>query len=386
MFFGPLTTFKNPQGLATAKMIARDDPATEDDDDELVVYGVNAGRHQLIYNTSMWGLAMYGSRGSGKDQFLHPRGVATEPHGNVFVADSGNNRVVHLFNPLRTVEWVRSYRAEGGKGGGLKGPTQVALDDRGLVYVCDGGNRRIVVFDTLGLVHRRIVPKGGTFADGPRALAVADGRYRWSHFRREQALFCADRAGRRVWKFSLDGNVLRQVDMPGQHRASYGAIDYYHNFYVTDTRNHCVIKFDHNLELLDIFGEHGTGDNQFVEPRGIAIWKRYGQMFIAERKGAQYFWVGTDCTERSIATAGADTYRISLRLTEYGFVSLLCPSGSDTTFYVRKRMVYPGKQQVMFRAPAATSPGQCASLLLRVEPTYSSYTYYHWDYPLNVAR
>jgi hypothetical protein len=35
-----------------------------------------------------------------------------------------------------------------------------------------------------------------------------------------------------------------------------GAIDYYHNYWITDKNRHCVLKFDHDLNLLDIFGSH----------------------------------------------------------------------------------------------------------------------------------
>lgn len=36
-------------------------------------------------------LIKWGSRGSGDGQFLHPRGVAVDGAGNVYVADAGND-------------------------------------------------------------------------------------------------------------------------------------------------------------------------------------------------------------------------------------------------------------------------------------------------------
>jgi hypothetical protein len=36
---------------------------------------------------------------------------------------------------------------------------------------------------------------------------MADGSAKWSFFRREKIIFCADKGGKRVWKLDLNGNV-----------------------------------------------------------------------------------------------------------------------------------------------------------------------------------
>jgi hypothetical protein len=48
--------------LAAAKLESWDNPKTKKDDDEVIVYGVNSGQHEIIYNTSMYSLALFGSR------------------------------------------------------------------------------------------------------------------------------------------------------------------------------------------------------------------------------------------------------------------------------------------------------------------------------------
>lgn len=366
-------------------MVARDDTTTEDDDDEVVVYGVNSGRHQLIYNTSMWGLDAYGKEGSGKDRFRSPKGVACDPAGNVYVADCGNDRIVHLFNPERRVHWVKAFDGADSGGAGLSSPSQVAVDEDGNVYVSDTGNRRLVVFKADGHVLREIPAHGAfRFVDGPTTLAVADGRSCWSYFRSERAIFCADSGGRRIRKLSLDGKVSETIYLPVGYRAFYGAVDYYHNFWVTDTNNHCILKFDHNLDLLDTFGTYGNDDNQFAEPRGIAIWKRYGQTFVAERNGAQYYWIGTELRHHHVRPDSArNGYLVETDLTEYSYVSLMRSRGGEEPVVLRKRHVHPGRRWTVFRLkPEDVSVRD--GLLLRVEPTYSSYTYYHWDCPVRI--
>jgi Uncharacterized conserved protein len=385
MFFGAKTAFDDPEGIATAKMKSRDDPSTEKDDDEVVVYGVNSGRCQLIYNTSMWGLALYGSRGSGADQFLNPKGIAIDPDGNVYVADCGNDRVVHLFNPGKTVHWVKSFTGASAIDPGLKAPSQVALDNAGRIYVTDTGHGRIVVFTTSGEVFRTIpLHAEFSFENGPAMLAVADGAIdRWGYFTGEHALYCADRNGTRLWKIDLNGRVLKQVSLEADEKASYAATDYYHNVWITDREKHCILKFDKDLKLLDVFGSYGTGKNQFVEPRGIAIWKRYGQVFIAEKKGAQYFWIGTDLKNKELVKRGNSLYTLTMDLTEYSFISFFRLKGPDTSWVLSKRFVCPGGASIDFYdAKNILSPG--TGMVLKTEPTYSSYLYNSWVYPVSV--
>ena len=173
--------------------------------------------------------------------------------------------------------------------------------------------------------------------------------------------------------------------MPPGHRTAYAAIDYYHNVLITDQHRHCILKFDRDLKLLDVFGSEGSGDNQFIEPRGIAVWKRFGQTFIAEKKGAQYYWVGTDLKSKQLSVKGESSYELSLNLTEYSYVSLFRIVGADTVFALKRRFFHPGGTAILFQ-DAAKCVGTGSNLLLRIEPTYSSFTYLKWEYPVSPVR
>jgi len=378
MFFGPRTFFDNPQGLATARLDAWDDSSTEKDDDEVVVYGVNSNRHQIIFNTSMWTLGLYGKEGSGVDCFRFPCGIAADRHGNVVVADSGNNRVVWLKNPKSALKWVSSFDATA-TGTPLKGPSRVGIDEQGVAYITDPGNRRIVTCTSDGKSVATI-----KCDDVPTALAVADGDAFWSFYRDERALFFVI-GKNRIVKSDFSGKRLASASLPSGYQASYGAIDYYHNYWITDSEKHVILKFDHNLSLLEVFGAFGSGDNEFVEPRGIAIYKRYGQVFIAEKKGAQYYWIGSDVTAATLSKAPQEgRYTLTVSASEYSFVSLFSLQGDDTVFYTRKHRVPAGNAKL-------TIDGKGQDLLretmrLRFEPTYSSYTYYSWVLPVTPVK
>jgi hypothetical protein len=385
MFFGSQTRFEDPQGLATTRLRTWDNPATDEDDDEVTVYGVNSGRSEIIYNKSMWKLGRFGKKGKGKGCFLFPRGIAADEKGNVFVADSGNNRIVRLFNPKSRLEWKDAFTGASQEDQGLKGPARVGIDEEVNVYATDPGNRRIIVFDSAGRVVRTIPGSKSTwkFVDGPTALAVADGRARWSYFRGEKHFYCADKGGTRLWKIGFDGTLLALSEMPAGHAAAYGAADYFHNYWITDTKKHCVVKFDRRLKLLDIFGSFGEGDNQFVEPRGITIYKRYGQTFIAEKNGAQYFWVGTHLKKASLEKRGDGDYRIVIRTTEYSMATLFSAINGDTVTYFKRKWV-PCDSAVINFSIIEKKQIREQGLTLKIEPSYSSYSYNEWCQPIKV--
>jgi hypothetical protein len=225
-----------------------------------------------------------------------------------------------------------------------------------------------------------------TFENGPGMLAIADGAVdRWDYFLNEHVLYCADRNGTRLWKIDLSGRVLKQISLAADEKAGYAAVDFYHNLWITDREKHCVLKFDKDLGLLDVFGSYGTGKNQFIEPRGIAIWKRYGQVFIAEKKGAQYFWIGTDLKSRDLVKKENKLYSLALNLTEYSFISFFKLNGRDTSWVISRRFVNPGETSIdFFDAKNIIGPG--AAMMLKAEPTYSSYLYNSWVYPVSVDK
>jgi DNA-binding beta-propeller fold protein YncE len=304
LFLGDRTVFADPQGVAAVKLAESDDPGIRGDDFQLTLFGLNAGRGEIIYNSSMQTLAIYGTHGSGEGQFDRPRGIAADVHGRVYVADTGNRRVARLSWENRQLRW------SGALPGSFTEPWGVAVaPEGGEVFVADRAG---------GQVHRWTPPPPGdagaartgapaagpvpVFPDGidrPTAIAVLDRRERWLHGR-EDALFVVHGDGATLSKFDREGRLLARTEAaerePVRAPVSFGwiAADYYGNVWATDAANGTIWKFDRDLRFLTRWGQQGNGDYQLDEPRGIAIWKRFGQVFVAEREGAQYFFVGTD--------------------------------------------------------------------------------------------
>jgi len=85
--------------------------------------------------------------GSGNGQFNAPVGVALDSNGNVYVADSGNNRI-QVFNSTGT--YITQWGSAGSGNGQFNAPVGIAVDNSGNVYVTDSGNCRVQEFNNTG--------------------------------------------------------------------------------------------------------------------------------------------------------------------------------------------------------------------------------------------
>lgn len=344
LFMQNRVRFKDPQDLAVVRLNCTNDPDDDTDDDEVTVYGVNSGQHNIIYNKSMTSLGVYGIYEHGEEKLNHPMGITADNLGNVYVADKGHDRIVRLYNDGQRLKYVSQIGDKGNGNGQFNSPYDVCQDSNGRLFVVDSGNDRIQVFD-----------KNDKFSDilvenllEPTALIVSDSNQRWSYFG-DQFIVVVDSNRARIQKFTLHGKLLRKISMHeagyGECELSYIATDYYNNIYITDKFNHCIHKFDHMLNYLTSFGRRGNGDNEFTEPRGIAIHRRFGQVFIAEREGAQYYWIGTDCTHFAAKQHKKSFIKFEYILTEPSFVTVDIHKNNEfITRIWNKRFKHSGNQ------------------------------------------
>lgn len=386
---------RDPQGIAVTRLDSWEDPNTEKDDDELTIYGVNSGQNVIIFNSSMTSISMYGLNERGEQQLDRPHGITATRQGIVYVADTGKDRVVKLYNPGNTLRFRKSLLQ-----GRLRRPRDVATTEDGALYVADTGNDRLlrVLNDTL---HSVIA--GPDRLSAPAGVAAISADDRWS-FWKEAFVVVIDCNGQRLQKFDPGGELLagitaREFGYPDAE-LQYAAIDYYSNIWVTDKRHHCVHKFDRSLRYLDSFGRRGTGDKEFIEPRGIDIYRRFGQVLIAEKEAAQYYWIGTDVKNLRTTVDENGLLRIDYFLTERSYVTLeiederglvvatplkevIRPPGDNTEYFTGHWQAAPqvfrdGRRVLDESALTSLKTGDGRNYTLRFtfSATYSSYKYF----------
>jgi tripartite motif-containing protein 71 len=131
-----------------------------------------------------------GSPGDGPGELDRPAAVTVAPSGNVFVADTANNRIVELA-PGGAFE--EAFGQLGSADGRLHTPTGVAVDAAGRVYVVDGFNNRVEVFDEAGHYLEKWGLRGTGLGEFSQPTAVAVGC--------EGSVYVADTNNNRVERF-----------------------------------------------------------------------------------------------------------------------------------------------------------------------------------------
>jgi sugar lactone lactonase YvrE len=343
MYLGRNFKLDDPQGMCGAKMVEEDDPKTSTDDHILTMFAVNSGSSQIVYNVKLIEPRIYGSQGKDTGHFDHPHGICCNKYGTVYVADTRNNRVVRLKYANTKLSWVSALDS------GLDAPRDVAMDSRGRVYVADSGHNRIAVFDSLGA----LVTTWTADLEGPTAICVLDPAADYNEFGLNAAVVI-DRGRTRISQFSLaDGRQLRMVDMRriGLDAAgfAYCAYDRHGNVYVTDQVNSQIHLFDPDLRYIVSFGRQGVEGTTFDSPTGIALWRRFGQVFISEANGGQYYWVGLDAYLIGFYPAQFDSITpgttIALYVTEMADINadITDPSGKLVRTLAPPHQHHPGE-------------------------------------------
>jgi len=288
LFLGPDYDYSDPQGIAAVKLRELDDPKTRKDDDELAVFAVNSGVGQIVYNIGFTSVKIYGDT----TMFADPKGIAANVDGLVALADFGNKRVVKLQYHDGSLEKVGEIMTPGR-------PFDVCFDSENNLYVTDFDSSQVYVFSPTDSLVLAFGIGGRAYGEiyQPMGIEVIDAAAP-HNFHKDDYIVITDNYGMRVSKFTRHGRFIGSVQNYelGLVDANflYIAIDFYGSIYITDEVNNQIHKFDHNLNYVISVGRTGTGQGEFLSPRGITIWRRYGQVFISEQHGGQYLWLAVD--------------------------------------------------------------------------------------------
>ena len=204
----------------------------------------------------------FGEEGSGNGQFKQPNlGIATDSEGNIWVADTENNRI-QKFNSKG--EYLSQFGKEGSGNGEFKSPKGVAIGPLGNIWVVDSGNNRVQKFNAKGEYVSQCGEKGageGQF-NSPAGITFSSTNF-----------FIVDSGNNRVQKLNASCVFLAQVGKEGtgdgEFKSPTGVV-VENGVWVTDTGNNRVQKFNTStLNYTSKFGEEGSGKGQFESPTGI---------------------------------------------------------------------------------------------------------------------
>jgi len=246
------------------------------------IYVADSGNHRIVkFDVNGQAVKSWGGMGTDPGQFNEPWGIAVDAAGNVYVADTWNHRVQKFDADGKFITTWGVAAMTGGAltdPGAFFGPRAIAIDAEGNVYVTDTGNKRVQKFTPDGEFLGQWGGAGvepGQF-DEPVGIAIAPNG----------EIYVADTWNQRVQVFDKDFNYLREWPIDGWDSESvvnkpYIAVDSQGTVYVTDPENYRVIVFDGAGNVKAVFGQFGTDFTSFGLPNGIAV-DAQGQVYVAD--------------------------------------------------------------------------------------------------------
>jgi len=163
-------------------------------DDQDRIYVSNTSMHNiLVFSKSGDLIATWGQDGAGIDQLHDPLGLAFGPDGNLYIADTGNQRIKVMNNTGQTLsvipvpEWKEDRFNE----------AYLAVGNDGKIYTTAPHSNLIIVYDKNGEIFSRF----GESGSGPEQLSHPTG-------------ITVDRSGNIYISDSLNNRVVKYAQAP----------------------------------------------------------------------------------------------------------------------------------------------------------------------------
>ncbi len=271
-----------------------------DESPTVPVSGGELGDFAAIHPPVLW---TYGSCGSGETELRHPSGVAMDEDGVVYVADTGNHRIVAIDEAgARLNAWGEEGEQQGGfaevvdiaitpdgdiaaldsarqiislwspdgdwldeigAGLALYHPRGLDISEAGDIFIADTGGGRIVQSDDAGQLIRSF---GGPDAQlGPgQPTDVAAGANGF--------LYIPEPAAGLFWRVQVEGDEMGPAPGPSANTVESPHVVALPDgqIFLTDPENGRVLLVDEELYPLAQFGEKGTAPGQFNRTLGVA--------------------------------------------------------------------------------------------------------------------
>jgi tripartite motif-containing protein 71 len=217
-------------------------------------------------------VAKWGTGGDAAGEFDRPHDLDFNPsEDRLYAVDRDNNRV-QIFDKNGT--YLYEWGSDGEGDGEFHVPYGVDVDSSGNVWIADRGNHRMQKFDPEGEFLMKVGSTDslgpgselGQF-DNPRHVAVDDEL---------EYFYVADSKNNRIQKFDINGTFVTSFGSLGSGAGQFDlpttiVIDSNGDLYVNERGNERVQKLDTEGNPILMFGSRGSGSNQFCHIEHLGI-------------------------------------------------------------------------------------------------------------------
>lgn len=305
-------------------------------------------------------------------QLNNPAAMAFDAAGNLYIADASNNRVRKI-SPLGSITTVAGNGTAGWSGDGgpgpkaqLNSPQGISTDTDGNVYIADTGNNRIVEAHQFGAQPASsviatddivLVPStttfGGTALSGPQGLAL-DSAY---------DLFIADTGNNRIVEYSATGAASVVGTGSVTLSAPYAVTVYPSGALVVADANAVYLINGSNSAKLT-FPTYATAG-----AKGVAL-GQFGDIFVSNTAGNQVLELNTSATPTlsfPATNGGSSSTDVTLVVSNEGNTAL-----TDSAVATSTANFSIDTANNTCTATASTAAGSSCNLVLQFTPQGTS--------------
>ncbi len=261
----------------------------------------------------------------GSSFLSHPTGIAIDPQGNLFIADTGNDRVVKCDGEGNFLKETGGFGWEEGQ---FNRPTYITTDNGLNIYVVDTQNKRIQRFDrNLNFISTIQIEPSENFSGFGLLEGVAvtsagelllsdieddcviklDNFYAYSRtfggfgygvgslrdplgisVDRKGNVYVADSQNDRVATYDLFGNFLKSLGETTLRKPDGVTVGEDGLIYVANTEKNSIAIFDPEGNVVLEYGTWGLGMGNFSKPTDLKL-GRDNKLFVVDSENNRIY-------------------------------------------------------------------------------------------------
>ncbi|CAF1650222.1 unnamed protein product [Rotaria magnacalcarata] len=242
-------------------------------------------------------------KGGGLNQLSSPHGLYVDEDETVYVADSGNHRVVAWPADAPSGQVVAGGNKEGSGLNQLQFPSDVIVDRAtNSLLICDAGNCRVVKWTRLGGTHGELVLSKIIC----RGLTMDDRGF----------LYVSDGCKREVRRFKVDGSqgtLMAGGNGQGHGLGQFNDIDFIfvdrdHSVYGSDDSGRRVMKWMEGANVGQVVAGgdgYGSDAKRLSNPNGVVV-DGMGTVYVADGWNHRIVRWPRDASEGSVVVSRGD--------------------------------------------------------------------------------